>query len=184
MRLPTKPHFQYRHPYCMLALFRHESSHGRYVPGEKTFAQIAARSSAHAKLLHARLMRLSPTDICIHQIVQPIHDTLKSSPLLRSVPSSFKPFNKSDSRPKIRSCHFFRSQYDAAVDSEVARTKVKGESKVAGRASVLIVPDLNVGNIVYKVRTLSGPLDLRALWVLPPTEQELNDSRQWRRFGR
>lgn len=42
-------------------------------------------------------------------------------------------------------------QYDAAVDPEIARTKVKGDSKVAGKANVLIVPDLNVGNIVYKV---------------------------------
>ena len=43
-------------------------------------------------------------------------------------------------------------QYDAAVDPEVARTKVKGQSQVAGRATVLIVPDLNTGNIVYKAR--------------------------------
>ena len=41
-------------------------------------------------------------------------------------------------------------QYDAAVDPEVARTKVKGESQVAGRATVLVVPDLNTGNILYK----------------------------------
>lgn len=40
-------------------------------------------------------------------------------------------------------------QYDAAVDPAVAATKLK-DSKVAGRATVLIFPDLNTGNNTYK----------------------------------
>lgn len=36
------------------------------------------------------------------------------------------------------------------MDPEVAKTKVKGESKVAGQANVLIFPDLNTGNNTYK----------------------------------
>ncbi|NOX63053.1 MAG: phosphate acetyltransferase [Chloroflexi bacterium] len=40
-------------------------------------------------------------------------------------------------------------QYDAAVDPDVARVKMPG-SKVAGRATVLIFPDLNTGNNTYK----------------------------------
>jgi phosphate acetyltransferase len=40
-------------------------------------------------------------------------------------------------------------QYDAAVDEQVARTKMPG-AKVAGRATVLIFPDLNTGNNTYK----------------------------------
>lgn len=40
-------------------------------------------------------------------------------------------------------------QYDAAVDPIVARTKMP-ESKVAGRATVFIFPDLNTGNNTYK----------------------------------
>jgi phosphate acetyltransferase len=40
-------------------------------------------------------------------------------------------------------------QYDAAVDPVVARTKLP-ESEVAGRATVLIFPDLNTGNNTYK----------------------------------
>jgi phosphate acetyltransferase len=40
-------------------------------------------------------------------------------------------------------------QYDAAVDADVARTKMPG-SEVAGRATVLIFPDLNTGNNTYK----------------------------------
>ncbi|MGQ4512451.1 phosphate acetyltransferase [Streptomyces sp. DW26H14] len=40
-------------------------------------------------------------------------------------------------------------QYDAAVEPSVAATKLPG-SRVAGRASVLIFPDLNTGNNTYK----------------------------------
>lgn len=40
-------------------------------------------------------------------------------------------------------------QYDAAVDADVARTKLP-ESEVAGRATVLVFPDLNTGNNTYK----------------------------------
>ncbi len=40
-------------------------------------------------------------------------------------------------------------QYDAAVDKEVAHTKMP-ESKVAGKATVFIFPDLNTGNNTYK----------------------------------
>ncbi|HEY52304.1 MAG TPA: phosphate acetyltransferase, partial [Caldilineae bacterium] len=40
-------------------------------------------------------------------------------------------------------------QYDAAVDEKVGQSKMPG-SKVAGRATVLIFPDLNTGNNTYK----------------------------------
>jgi phosphate acetyltransferase len=40
-------------------------------------------------------------------------------------------------------------QYDAAIDPEVANTKMPG-SAVAGRATVFIFPDLNTGNNTYK----------------------------------
>ncbi|MBL1094523.1 MULTISPECIES: phosphate acetyltransferase [Streptomyces] len=40
-------------------------------------------------------------------------------------------------------------QYDAAVDAAVARTKLP-DSDVAGKATVLIFPDLNTGNNTYK----------------------------------
>jgi phosphate acetyltransferase len=40
-------------------------------------------------------------------------------------------------------------QYDAAVDPEVGAQKMKG-SDVAGKATVLIFPDLNTGNNTYK----------------------------------
>lgn len=40
-------------------------------------------------------------------------------------------------------------QYDAAIDKSVAKKKLPG-SKVAGKATVFIFPDLNTGNNTYK----------------------------------
>jgi len=49
-------------------------------------------------------------------------------------------------------------QYDAATDAQVAATKLPG-STVAGRATVLIFPDLNTGNNTYKaVQRSAGAL--------------------------
>ncbi len=48
-------------------------------------------------------------------------------------------------------------QCDASIVASVAEKKVKGGSKVAGKANVLIFPDLNAGNIGYKlVQYLGG----------------------------
>lgn len=47
-------------------------------------------------------------------------------------------------------------QFDAAVDPEVAKVKVKTESEVAGRANVCVFPDLNTGASTLADAMLSG----------------------------
>ena len=46
-------------------------------------------------------------------------------------------------------------QFDAAVSPVVARTKCP-DSKVAGQANVFIFPDINAGNIGYKIAQRLG----------------------------
>jgi phosphate acetyltransferase len=64
-------------------------------------------------------------------------------------------------------------QYDAATDAGVAATKLPG-SAVAGRATVLIFPDLNTGNNTYKaVQRAAGALAVGP--VLQGLRKPVND---------
>jgi phosphate acetyltransferase len=64
-------------------------------------------------------------------------------------------------------------QYDAAIDMEVARKKMP-DSKVAGRATVFIFPDLNTGNNTYKaVQRASGAIAIGP--VLQGLAKPVND---------
>ncbi|MCB0823622.1 MAG: phosphate acetyltransferase [Bacteroidales bacterium] len=59
-------------------------------------------------------------------------------------------------------------QYDAAIDPSVAQTKMP-DSKVAGKATVFIFPDLNTGNNTYKaVQRSAGAI------AVGPVSQGLN----------
>ena len=49
-------------------------------------------------------------------------------------------------------------QFDASVSPVVAKTKCK-DSKVAGQANVFIFPDINAGNIGYKIAQRLGGFD-------------------------
>lgn len=50
-------------------------------------------------------------------------------------------------------------QLDAAISPAVAAKKVKRESAVAGKANVIIWPDLNVGNVAVKLIQQFGKAD-------------------------
>jgi phosphate acetyltransferase len=64
-------------------------------------------------------------------------------------------------------------QYDAAVEPSVAKTKMP-DSKVAGRATVLIFPDLNTGNNTYKaVQRSAGAIAIGP--VLQGLNKPVND---------
>jgi phosphate acetyltransferase len=64
-------------------------------------------------------------------------------------------------------------QYDAAIDADVARKKMPG-SKVAGRATVFIFPDLNTGNNTYKaVQRASGAIAIGP--ILQGLKKPVND---------
>jgi len=64
-------------------------------------------------------------------------------------------------------------QYDAAVDPTVAKAKMP-DSKVAGRATVLIFPDLNTGNNTYKaVQRSAGAIAIGP--VLQGLNKPVND---------
>jgi phosphate acetyltransferase len=64
-------------------------------------------------------------------------------------------------------------QYDAAVEPSVAKTKLP-DSKVAGRATVLIFPDLNTGNNTYKaVQRSAGAIAIGP--VLQGLKKPVND---------
>jgi len=64
-------------------------------------------------------------------------------------------------------------QYDAAVDASVAATKMR-DSPVAGKATVLIFPDLNAGNNAYKaVQRSAGAIAIGP--VLQGLNKPVND---------
>jgi phosphate acetyltransferase len=50
-------------------------------------------------------------------------------------------------------------QFDSAINPAVAAKKVKRESKVAGKANIVIWPDLNVGNTAVKLIQQFGHAD-------------------------
>jgi phosphate acetyltransferase len=64
-------------------------------------------------------------------------------------------------------------QYDAAIDENVAKKKLPN-SKVAGRATVFIFPDLNTGNNTYKaVQRSSGAVAIGP--ILQGLKKPVND---------
>jgi len=65
-------------------------------------------------------------------------------------------------------------QYDAAIDSGVAHTKMP-QSRLAGKATVLIFPDLNAGNNTYKAVQRSIPGSTAIGPILQGLNKPVND---------
>jgi phosphate acetyltransferase len=65
-------------------------------------------------------------------------------------------------------------QYDAAIDPEVAKTKLS-ESNVAGRATVFIFPDLNTGNNTYKAVQRASEKSVAIGPILQGLNKPIND---------
>ena len=65
-------------------------------------------------------------------------------------------------------------QYDAAIDPEVAMTKLP-DSKVAGRATVFIFPDLNTGNNTYKAVQRASEKSVAIGPILQGLNKPVND---------
>ena len=63
----------------------------------------------------------------------------------------------SERRPDLKIDGEF--QLDSAINPDVALKKVKRESEVAGKANILIFPDLNAGNIGVKLIQTFGTAD-------------------------
>lgn len=70
-----------------------------------------------------------------------------SGPLVDKVVEAVKLAN--ERRPELAIDGEF--QFDTAINPKVAAKKVKRESKVAGKANIVIWPDLNVGNVGVKL---------------------------------
>ncbi len=65
-------------------------------------------------------------------------------------------------------------QYDAAIDPEVANTKLP-DSRVAGRATVFIFPDLNTGNNTYKAVQRASERSVAIGPILQGLNKPVND---------
>lgn len=82
-------------------------------------------------------------------------DGSAEGPLVEKVRNARDIANKS--RPDLAIDGEF--QLDSAINPAVAAKKVKRESKVAGKANIIIWPDLNVGNVGVKLVQTFGKAD-------------------------
>ena len=121
-------------------------------PSADELAQIAAASWDSASALLAEPARLAMLSFSTHGSA--------SHPRVDKVKSAL------DSLRLLRpdACVDGELQLDAALSPEVAKTKLQNPGAVAGQANVLIFPDLDAGNIAYKLAqylggaTMTGPM--------------------------
>lgn len=112
-------------------------------PDAEQLAQIAIDSAATHRLLTGREPKVALLSFSTHGSAEH-SDVDKVRAALRVVRARI---------PTLKVCG--ELQADAALIPEVGATKTK-ESEVAGNANVLIFPDLNSGNIAYKIAERLG----------------------------
>lgn len=114
-------------------------------PSPKQLAQIAIGSAAAYELLMGEKARIAFLSFSTYGSAEhPFVDKIRQALNLAA-----------EKAPALQMAGEW--QADAALDSFTAKIKGVGDSPVAGQANVLIVPDLNCGNIAYKlVQRLGG----------------------------
>ena len=142
---------------------------GELAPGEKrTFSSlfVAEFPDGHRIILGDGATCKNPTDAQLADIIELINDAadriLDEEPLVAMLSfSTMGSGGKDPSMDKIASAMSIirqrrpdiiidgEMQLDAAVNPRVGMKKAP-DSKVAGQATVLITPDINAGNILYK----------------------------------